>query len=93
MGRVLSTRLALDPIVATPALGLACGADLVLAALLIARWRPRALALIQVLVIAGYTAVATLLWPALWAQPLGALFKNVPILAAVLALGAIEEER
>jgi uncharacterized protein YbjT (DUF2867 family) len=92
-GALLSTRLALDPIVATPALGLACGADLVLAALLIARWRPRALALIQVLVIAGYTAVATLLWPALWAQPLGALFKNVPILAAVLALGAIEEER
>jgi uncharacterized protein YbjT (DUF2867 family) len=74
-------------------LALSCLLDLVLAALIARRWRPRRLALIQVLVILSYTAVATVLFPSLWAEPLGPLFKNVPILAAVLAWGAIEEDR
>jgi hypothetical protein len=43
--------------------------------------------------VASYTVVATLLWPAMWADPLGVLLKNVPIVAAILAWGAIEEQR
>jgi uncharacterized protein YbjT (DUF2867 family) len=74
-------------------LALACLLDLALAILIIRRWRPRRLAWVQVLVIASYTLAATLLWPSLWTEPLGPLFKNLPILAAVIALGAIEEER
>jgi len=31
--------------------------------------------------------------PALWLDPFGPLLKNVPIIAAVLALGAIENDR
>lgn len=71
----------------------ACLGDLAIAALLALRWRPRTLALVQVAVIGTYTAVATLLWPQMWADPLGVLLKNLPIVAAVLAWGAIEEER
>ena len=43
--------------------------------------------------IGSYTAVATWLWPTMWADPLGVLLKNVPIVAAVLAWGAMEEPR
>jgi len=48
---------------------------------------------IQVVMITAYTVVASALWPAMWAHPLGLLLKNLPITAAALALGAIEEER
>ena len=75
------------------ALVAACFLDVVLACLLARRWKPRRLAAMQVLAIAAYTAVATLLWPSLWLESLGPLLKNIPIVAAVLALGAIEEDR
>jgi uncharacterized membrane protein YphA (DoxX/SURF4 family) len=71
----------------------ACLCDLVIAALLVMRWRPRTLAAIQVAVIAMYTIAGTAMEPGLWAAPLGPLLKNLPIVGAVLALGAIEEER
>ena len=64
-----------------------------IAVLLARRWRPRRVALAQVILISGYTAIATALWPSLWSESLGPLLKNLPILAAALALGAIEEER
>jgi hypothetical protein len=41
----------------------------------------------------AYTGAATILSPSFWTEPLGPVFKNVPILAAVLAWGAIEEDR
>ena len=90
---VLAMRIHVPVLAAGTALVVACLLDLVLAVLLARRWRPRRLALVQVLVICGYTAVATLLWPSLWSEALGPLLKNLPVLAAVLALGAIEEER
>jgi hypothetical protein len=92
-GLLLSMQLPIGIEGAMTVLALACLLDLVLAFLVIRRWRPRRLALIQVLVIGSYTFVATLLWPSLWTEPLGPLFKNLPILAAVIALGAIEEDR
>ena len=74
-------------------LTVACLVDLIVALLLLNRWRPRRLALVQVLLIGGYTAVASLLWPSLWAEALAPIAKNVPIVVAALALGAIEDER
>jgi len=74
-------------------LALACSADLAIALLLVRRWRPRRLALLQLLLIGGYTAVATFLWPTLWGEALGPLVKNIPIAVAALVLGCIEEER
>ena len=90
---LLATQVPMGIRAALLLLALACLLDLVLAALVVRRWRPRRLALIQVTVILGYTAVATILFPSLWTEPLGPLFKNVPILAAVLAWGAVEEDR
>ena len=82
------------PVVAAGAvLAVACIADIVIAMLLVRRWRPQRLALAQVLLILGYTAVASLLWPSLWAEALAPLAKNLPAAAAALVLGAIEEDR
>jgi hypothetical protein len=72
-------------------LALACVADVAIALLLLRRWKPRTLAATQVALVVAYSAIATFLWPSLWLEPLGPLFKNVPIAAAALALGAIEE--
>ena len=74
-------------------LAAACFLDIGFAVLVARRWKPRTMALAQLAAIAAYTAVASLLWPSLWAEALGPLAKNLPIAAAVLALGAIEEER
>ena len=67
--------------------------DLAIAVLLFVRWRPRALALVQLGVVMAYTVALTLLAPGLWLEPFGPLVKNVPILAAILAHAAIERER
>ena len=90
---LFASALGVPFLAAGAALVAACLLDVALASLLARRWQPRRLAAAQVLVIAGYTAIATLLWPSLWMESLGPLLKNVPIIAAVLALGAIEEER
>jgi len=71
----------------------ACACDIAIAALLVARWRPPVLAGIQVALIAVYTLAGTLMEPSVWTAPLGPLLKNLPIIAAVVALGSIEEER
>jgi uncharacterized protein YbjT (DUF2867 family) len=72
---------------------LACVADVAVGLLVARRWNPPRLAFLQVVLITGYTLVATWLWPSLWGEALGPLLKNVPIAIAALMLGAIEEER
>lgn len=71
----------------------ACACDFAIAALLVLRWRPGRLAAVQAATVVLYTFVATLIAPDLWIDPFGPLLKNVPIVAAALALGAIEEDR
>jgi hypothetical protein len=39
----------------------------------------------------AYTLIATFALPALWADPFGSLLKNVTVLAATLALLAVED--
>ncbi|MBF0269891.1 MAG: NAD(P)H-binding protein [Alphaproteobacteria bacterium] len=48
---------------------------------------------LQGLMVAGYTIFLSLLTPALWLEPLGPLLKNLPILAAILVLWAMEEKK
>ncbi|GGF45329.1 hypothetical protein GCM10011611_59720 [Aliidongia dinghuensis] len=57
------------------------------------RWRPALACWIQLVAVLGYTIGLGLLAPALWLDPFGALLKNLPILAAILALGAMEADR
>lgn len=67
--------------------------DLLIAAGLLLRWRPRVLAALQLAVVGGYTVLLGALVPALWLDPFGALLKNLPILAAICAWAILEEER
>ena len=67
--------------------------DLGIAALLLFDRRCRFATLAQLTVVIGYTAVIGSLLPDLWADPFGALLKNVPILALILVHGAIGDRR
>lgn len=67
--------------------------DLLIAGALLMRWRPRWMAAIQMAVVAGYTILLTVLAPALWLEPFGALLKNLPILALIGVWMVLEEER
>ena len=89
----LASGLGISTASAAALLALLCTLDGVVAILLLRRWRPPLLAAVQVAGVGAYTVVATFLWPGMWAHPLGVLLKNLPILAAALALGAVEEER
>ncbi len=67
--------------------------DLAIGTAVLARWRPRLTGLIQLAVVAGYTMGLTLLAPALWLDPFGALLKNLPVLSAIVLSMVLEEER
>lgn len=67
--------------------------DLAIAGALLAAWRLRTMAWVQVAVVAGYTLTLTVLDPSLWLDPFGALLKNLPILMLLLIHRVLEEER
>ena len=67
--------------------------DLLIAGLLALNWRPRQTGLLQLAVIAGYSAVLTVIAPELWGDPFGPLLKNLPILVLVLVQMVLAEER
>jgi uncharacterized protein YbjT (DUF2867 family) len=67
--------------------------DLLIAAALLVRWNVRLLAVVQLIVVAGYTAILTVLAPSLWLDPFGALLKNLPILVAIGIWAVLEDER
>ncbi len=71
----------------------ACLADIALGLALLARWRPGLVAALQCALVGAYTLGLGLALPGLWADPFGPLLKNLPILAAILALAAIETDR
>ena len=67
--------------------------DLAIAGALVRGWRLKLMADVQTAVVVGYTLGLSLLAPALWSDPFGALLKNVPILFLVLVHRVLEEER
>ena len=67
--------------------------DLALGLALLRDWRPRRVALAQLVVVLSYTLGLTLLAPALWLDPFGALLKNLPVLVLILTHLALIEER
>lgn len=91
----LLARVGLHGALATIALDGAALLDLVLGVLTLAapaRWR-RALWLVQLLLIAGYTVPITLFLPEYWLHPYGPISKNVPVAAAIALLWALEPPR
>lgn len=68
-------------------------ADIVLGALLLVRWRVRLLGALMLALSFGYVAVLSYGVPEIWFDPLGALLKIVPLMAATLVMMAIEDDR
>jgi uncharacterized protein YbjT (DUF2867 family) len=68
-------------------------ADAALGLALLRDWRPKTTAILQLLLVAGYTLGLTLIAPALWLDPFGSLLKNLPVLALILTHLALVEER
>jgi uncharacterized protein YbjT (DUF2867 family) len=67
--------------------------DIALGLAIAAGLRPRLAGGLQLAAVAGYTLLLSVAAPSLWADPYGPLLKNVPILAAILAWMAIEDDR
>jgi uncharacterized protein YbjT (DUF2867 family) len=75
------------------AFAIACLVDIVVGMGVLLRWQTSALAIIQLALIGFYSAVLSVAQPSLWLEPLGPLLKNLPFVAGVLALAAIEQDR
>lgn len=89
MTAALLSALSLPAALAWPLTLAASLLDFLVAAVLLldrgGRWATR----LQLAVVLGYTAVLGAALPQLWLDPLGPLLKNLPILAAILANGAL----
>lgn len=91
----LLARVGLSGGLATLALYGAAGLDLLLGLLTLAcpaRWR-RPMWMAQLLLVGGYTVLITLFLPEHWLHPYGPISKNLPILAAIGLLWALEPAR
>ncbi|WP_417808421.1 SDR family oxidoreductase [Thioclava sp.] len=60
---------------------------------LLTNWQPKATAIAQFLVVAGYTLGLSILSPGLWLDPIGGMLKNLPVLALLLIHLALVDER
>jgi len=83
----------LSGVAASAVIWASCLFDIGISALLLIRWRPRWIALIQIAVVSAYTIELTYAEPSLWTDPFGPLLKNIPIVIAILILGTIESDR
>ncbi len=72
--------------------GAFCLVDIAIALGLATGRRGRLLAWVQVLLVLGYTLGIGLADPLLWADPYGALLKNIPVLLAMVVWAALLDE-
>ncbi len=83
-------KLGLSPETALPALIAACGTNMALGMATLLR-PGRVLWGTQLLVMALYTLALTWVEPALWADPYGALVKNLPLAVVLVGMMAVDE--
>jgi uncharacterized protein YbjT (DUF2867 family) len=87
----LLARVGLTGPIALVALYTAAVLDLALGVATLALRRRRWLYALQALVILGYTAIITLWLPEYWRHPYGPVLKNLPLLAALALLHALDD--
>lgn len=89
----LLARTGIHGVLAPVALYAAALLDLLLGIASLAPRRPRALWLLQIAVILGYSVIVTWKLPEYWLHPYGPILKNLPLLAVLLLLHAAEKPR
>jgi hypothetical protein len=67
-------------------------ADMMIGLALIGNWRPKVWGYLQLALVLGYTVGLSVIAPDLWADPIGGMLKNLPILALILVHLALAEE-
>lgn len=92
-GHALLARVGLTGVLASVMLYGAAVLDIALGVGVLVLSRRHWLWLLQLTVILGYTAIITLKLPEFWLHPYGPLLKNLPMLAAIALLDALEERR
>ncbi|MFV9866400.1 DoxX-like family protein [Rickettsia conorii] len=70
-----------------------CFTDIILGILLIIKNKINRICSLQILLILAYTLLLTYLKPILWLDPLGPIFKNIPIILLTLVFMAIERDK
>lgn len=73
---------------ATLAIDGTCVLEVLLGLATLAGWRLGLVGLAQIALVVGFSGILTVSSPGLWGHPFGALTKNVPLLAAILAMMA-----
>jgi uncharacterized protein YbjT (DUF2867 family) len=72
---------------------ISCIIDVAVGVLLLTRRHPLLLTVVQLALVFAYTVGLSYAHPTLWSDPLGPLLKNLPVMVAILALGAVENDR
>ncbi|QJR16287.1 NAD(P)H-binding protein [Usitatibacter palustris] len=91
--QLMAVQLRISASITFGTLAAACVVDFVIGLLVLTRWRPGLMGVVQVAMVLGYTAAISVLMPATWVDPFGAVLKNIVILPAILALAALEQDR
>lgn len=69
-----------------------CALEVALGVATLAGWRLGLVGLAQLVLVLGFSAILTVASPELWAHPFGPLTKNIPLIAAILAMIATRPE-
>jgi len=83
----------LSGVAAQSAVWMTCVGDIAIGIALLSRWKQSWVCVIQLAFVAAYTIGLSLTQPALWLDLFGPILKNVPIMAAILVLAAVEPDR
>jgi hypothetical protein len=89
----LLARAGLDGAFAPWALYAAAGLDILLGVATLLRYRLGLTGAVQIAVILGYSAIIAAALPEFWIHPFGPLTKNAPLIAATMAMMALEPKR
>ena len=89
----LVNRLGLPQGLADPLRISSCALDILVAATLVFDQSAVRSALLQLVVVLGYTLVIGFALPELWFDPLGSLLKNIPVMVAIAIYGIIGDKR
>ncbi len=87
----LLARTGIEGPIALPILYGTCALELAIGLATALGWRVRTMAAIQLALMASFTAILTLATPEMWIHPFGPLTKNIPLVAATIAMIALED--
>lgn len=90
-GTGLVERVGIHGALGTWTIRLTSGFEILLGiAVLLGRW-PRLVAIVQIVLVAGFTVIISVYLPEYWLHPFGPVSKNVVLIAAAYALGRLSE--